>query len=51
MATKAKEDERKFIFECMEVYHSLPSLWNVKSTDYSNTMEKKRTIRTSASQI
>jgi hypothetical protein len=41
MATKAKEDERKFILECIEVYHSLPALWNVKSKDYSNRMDKK----------
>jgi len=50
MATKAKEEERKFILECIEVFHSLPALWNVKSKDYSNRM-KKRTIQTSASQI
>jgi hypothetical protein len=37
----SKEDERKFILECVEVYHSLPALWNVKSKDYSNRMEKK----------
>jgi len=49
MATKAKEDERKFIFECIEVYNSLPALRNVKSKDYSNKM--KKTIRTTASQI
>jgi hypothetical protein len=48
MATKAKEDERKFILECIEVYHSLPALWNVKSKDYK---EKKLTVRTAASQI
>jgi hypothetical protein len=40
MATTTKEDERKFILECIEVYHSLPALWNVKSKDYSNRMEK-----------
>jgi len=32
MATKAKEDKRKFILECIEVYHSLPALWSVKKT-------------------
>jgi hypothetical protein len=41
MAMKAKEDERKLILECIEVYHSLPGLWNVKSKDYSNRMKKK----------
>jgi hypothetical protein len=40
MATKVK-DERKFILECIEVYHPLPALWNVKSKDYSNRMKKK----------
>jgi hypothetical protein len=40
MATKAKEDERKFILECIKVYRSLPALWNVKSKDYSNRKKK-----------
>ena len=40
MATKVKEDEKKCIFQYIEVYHSLPSLWNVKSKDYSNRMKK-----------
>jgi hypothetical protein len=42
MARKAKEDERKFILECIEVYHSLPALWNVKSKDYSNRFFLKK---------
>ena len=42
MATKAKEDERKIIFECIEVYNSLPALWNVKSKDYSNRIKKEQ---------
>ena len=41
MATKAKEDERKFILECIEIYHSLPALWNVNSKDYSNRIKEK----------
>jgi len=40
MATKAKEDEGKFILERIEVYHSLPALWNDKSKDYSNRIKK-----------
>jgi hypothetical protein len=40
MATKTKEDERKFSLECIEVYHSLLALWNIKSKDYSNRMKK-----------
>jgi hypothetical protein len=40
MATKPKGDKRKFILECIEVYHSLPALWIVKSKKYSNRMEK-----------
>ena len=40
MATKAKEDERKFILECIEVDRSLPALWNVKRKNYSNRMKK-----------
>jgi hypothetical protein len=41
MAAKPKEDERKFILECIEVYHSLPALWSVKSKDYSKKRFKK----------
>jgi uncharacterized protein YfbU (UPF0304 family) len=40
MATKPKEDKRKLILDYMEVYHSLPALWNVKSKDYSNRIKK-----------
>jgi hypothetical protein len=40
MATKPKEDERKFILHCIEVYNSLPALWNVKSKGYSNRIKK-----------
>jgi hypothetical protein len=31
MATKPNEDDRKFILECIEVYHSLPGFWNVRA--------------------
>ncbi|KAK9708149.1 Alcohol dehydrogenase transcription factor Myb/SANT-like [Popillia japonica] len=31
MAAK-KDDDRKFIIECIEMYHSLPALWNVKTS-------------------
>jgi glutamate synthase domain-containing protein 3 len=41
MPRRAKEDERKFILECIQVYHSLPALWNVKSKDYTNRKKKK----------
>ena len=44
MATKAKEKERKFVLECIEVYHSLPALWNVKSKDYSNRKKNNTNI-------
>jgi len=40
MATTAKEEERKFILACNEVYNSLPALWNIKSKDYSIRMKK-----------
>lgn len=39
MTAKVK-DERKFILECIEVYRSLPALWNVKIKDYSNRIKK-----------
>jgi hypothetical protein len=50
MATKPKEEERKIILDCIEVYHSVSALWDVKSKGYSNRMKKKN-IQTSASQI
>jgi hypothetical protein len=41
MTTKPKGDERNFILECIEVYHFLSALCNVKSKDYSNGMKNK----------
>jgi hypothetical protein len=41
MVTTAKEEERKFILECIKVYNYLPALWNIKSKDYSNRIKKK----------
>lgn len=40
MNAKGKGDERKFIIECIEVYRSLPALWDIKSKDYSNRNKK-----------
>lgn len=40
MGSKAKEEERTFILELIEVYHSLPALWNTKSKEYSNRIKK-----------
>lgn len=38
---KEKEGERKFILECIELYRTLPALWNIKSKEYSNRIKKK----------
>ncbi|XP_024086400.1 uncharacterized protein LOC106672679 [Cimex lectularius] len=35
-----KAEERKFILECIELYRSLPALWNVKCKDYNNRIKK-----------
>lgn len=40
MASKVKDDDRKFIVECIEVYRRLPALWDTKSKDYSNRYKK-----------
>ncbi|XP_063534742.1 uncharacterized protein LOC134744756 [Cydia strobilella] len=43
MATKAaKLKEREFIKECIKLYRSLPSLWNVKSKVYYDRQRKKK---------
>ncbi|XP_041377276.1 uncharacterized protein LOC121389692 [Gigantopelta aegis] len=36
----SKEEERKFLLECIEVYRSLPALWKVKSKEYSDRNKK-----------
>jgi hypothetical protein len=42
MVMKPKYDDRKFILERIEVYHSLPTLWNVNSKDYSNSIKNEQ---------
>jgi hypothetical protein len=37
-----ENEERAFILECIQVYKSLPALWDVKSKEYSNGQEKKK---------
>ncbi|KAG8273145.1 hypothetical protein J6590_027483 [Homalodisca vitripennis] len=39
-AAMANTDERKFLLEVIEVYHSLPALWDNKWKDYSNRIKK-----------
>jgi hypothetical protein len=36
----SKEEERKFLLECIEVYRNLPALWKVKSKEYSDRNKK-----------
>lgn len=36
----AKTDEKRFILDFIDVYHSLPALWDVKSKDYNNRVKK-----------
>ncbi|XP_067645676.1 uncharacterized protein [Eurosta solidaginis] len=35
-----KKEERAFIIDCLKVYKSLPSLWDVKSPEYRNKKKK-----------
>ena len=35
-----KQGEREFLGEFIEVYHSLPALWDVKNKDYTNRVKK-----------
>ncbi|KAG8274455.1 hypothetical protein J6590_107674, partial [Homalodisca vitripennis] len=39
-AAMANTDERKFLLEVIEVYSSLPALWDNKCKDYSNRIKK-----------
>ncbi|KAG8318306.1 hypothetical protein J6590_006622 [Homalodisca vitripennis] len=36
----ANTDKRKFLLEVIEVYRSLPALWDNKCKDYSNRIKK-----------
>lgn len=36
----ANTDERKFLLEVINVYRSLPALWDNKCKDYSNRIKK-----------
>ena len=37
----SENEERGFILECVDVYKSLPALWDVKFKEYSNRQRKK----------
>jgi hypothetical protein len=37
---RQQKKKKKIILECIEVYHSLPALWNIKSKDYINRVKK-----------
>ncbi|XP_041361956.1 uncharacterized protein LOC121377927 [Gigantopelta aegis] len=40
MSSRDKEEERKFLLQCIAVYRELPALWKVKTDDYSNRGKK-----------
>lgn len=40
MVTKEKDEEIMFILGCIELYRSLPFLWNINSNDYGNRKKK-----------
>ena len=42
MSSKGTAEERQFLIEFIEEYRSLPALWCVTSTDYSNMNKKNR---------
>ena len=37
-----REAEREFIIDCIRLYKNLPSLWKVKSEEYSDRNQKKK---------
>ena len=41
MARNLKEDERKFILECIDLYRDLPCLWKTNSGEYTNRAKKE----------
>lgn len=46
MDKSTKENERKFILECIDVYRELPCLWKITSADYSNRSKKEAAYST-----
>ena len=40
MSSSKRDEERKFLVECIRLYRDLPSLWKIKSADYSNRNKK-----------
>ncbi|KAH3843699.1 uncharacterized protein LOC127877103 [Dreissena polymorpha] len=41
MAKSTRDEERKFILECIDLYRDLPALWKVTCEDYSNRVKKE----------
>ena len=46
MAKSTKDEERKFMLECIDLYRELPALWKVTCEDYSNRVKKEAAYNT-----
>lgn len=42
MSSAKRSEERTFILECIRLYRALPSLWKIKSDEYSNRNKKSQ---------
>ncbi|XP_064115071.1 uncharacterized protein LOC135221178 [Macrobrachium nipponense] len=46
MSSSKRDEERAFLVECIRLYRDLPSLWKVKSPDYTNRNKKNLDYKT-----
>ena len=46
MAKSTKDEERKFMLECIDLHRELPALWKVTCEDYSNRVKKEAAYNT-----
>ena len=46
MAKSAKDGERKFILEVIDIYRELPALWKITCDDYSNCGKREAAYNT-----
>ncbi|KAK7086583.1 hypothetical protein SK128_011735 [Halocaridina rubra] len=46
MSSSKRDEERAYLVECIRLYRDLPSIWKIKSPDYSNRNKKNLDYKT-----